>query len=141
MLTRIVLTTTLLFSVGPSRAQKTKTAWIWPDPLLGTWANDPDYDPVRVIIKRAGQGVTVDLGWRGNPAVTWSGPQTATLFSEDAWSPKAVAFRARYQGISGPVMVTGRIRGGALEVEVFSEDTDGLGLYNNLVTAKMKKSD
>lgn len=116
-------------------------AWIWPDPLLGTWANFPDYDPVRLIIKRAGQGVTVDLGWRGNPAVSWSGPQTATLFSNDAWSPKAVAFRAQYKGSSGPVMVTGRIREGALEVEVFSEDTDGLGLYNNLLTSKMKKSD
>jgi hypothetical protein len=107
------------------------------DPLLGTWANGNESNPASVIIKQAGKGLTVDVGMHAASGVYWSGPQAATLFSGEADSPTAVAFRVQYKDKLGLSMVVGHVRGDILEVDVFREFTDGSKRFNYHLKANL----
>ncbi len=110
------------------------------DPLPGTWANTDGSNPVSVIIKPAGKGLTVDVGMNSGSGVYWSGPQAATLYSGAADSPTTVAFRVQYKDKLGVSMVVGHLRADILEIDVFREFTDGSGRYNYHLKANLTMS-
>jgi len=141
--TKIVLAVLLLTSVYPSNARGARAGTIWPNPLLGTWANvDADRRGLlTVTIKASNGGVTVDAAERaGSPAsASYSGPVPATLYSESVESPKAVAFHAQYKDSLTRRTIVGQIRGQYLEVQFFTEWTDGSGRYDYHLAARMAK--
>jgi hypothetical protein len=141
--TKIVLVVLLLTGIHPSTARGARAGTIWPNPLLGTWANvDADRGGLlTVIIKASNGGVTVDVAepTGHHASAYYSGPVPATLYSESVESPKAVAFRAPYKDSLVRTTTVGQIRGQYLEVQLFTEWTDGSERYDYHQAARMAK--
>ncbi|MGP0075723.1 MAG: hypothetical protein ACLPWF_27725 [Bryobacteraceae bacterium] len=111
-------------------------ALISPSPLIGIWTNTDKTtnDIVKIVIAASGTGISVDVFGACVPTPCVWGKVPAISYAETVSSIPAVAFSAQYKFSFAQVIVVGHLNGKYLEVETFTEFTDGSG-RSNLYTA------
>jgi hypothetical protein len=116
-------------------------AIVSPAPLLGTWTNTDKAtkDLVKVIIAASGSGISVDAFGACVPTPCVWGPVPGIAYAANVSSSPAVAFSAQYKFSFALVIVVGHLQGKYLEVETFTEFTDGSGRSNIYTTDQMVK--
>jgi hypothetical protein len=136
--------TTLQLQVkAPSHtpAPGAKPAVISSAPLLGTWTNTnkATNDLEKIVITAAGTGISVQAFGACQPTPCSWGTVPGFIYAANVSSSKLVAFCADYRFGFAAVTVLGHLQGQYLEVEVFTEFTDGSGRSNLYTTDQMVK--
>jgi hypothetical protein len=118
-----------------------RPAVIAPAPLIGTWVNTnkATNDLEKIIITAAGGGITVQVFGACKPTPCPWGSVPGFIYAANVSSNKVVAFCADYRFGFGAATVLGHLQGQYLEVEVFTEFTDGSGRSNLYTTDQMVK--
>ncbi len=110
-------------------------------PLLGTW-NNTDHstnDVVKIIIASSGAGISVEVFGACVPTPCVWGSVPGIAYAVNVSSSPAVGFSAQYKFSFAQVIVVGHLQGKFLEVECFTEFTDGSGRSNIRTTDQMVK--
>jgi len=112
-----------------------------PAGLIGTWTNvdKATRDLVKIIIAASGTGITVEVFGACVPSPCVWGSVAGFAYAANVSSTPAVAFSAQYKFSFAQVIVVGRLNGTQLEVETFTEFTDGSGRSNLYTTDQMVK--
>jgi len=116
-------------------------AVVSPAPLLGTWTNTntATRDIVRIIIAASGSNISVDVFGACVPTPCNWGSAPGIAYAPNVSSSPAVAFSAQYRFSFAQVIVVGRLQGKYLELETFTDFTDGSGRSNLYTTDQMTK--
>ncbi len=111
-------------------------------PLLGTWTNTntATNDLVEIIIAASGTGISVQVFGACVPTPCVWGSMPGIAYAASVSSSPAVAFSAQYKFSFAQVSVVGHLQGKYLEVETFTEFTDGSGRSNLYTTDQMVKA-
>jgi hypothetical protein len=111
-------------------------AAISPSLLIGTWTNTDKTtnDIVKIVIAASGTGISVDVFGACVPTPCVWGSVPAITYAATVSSVPAVAFSAQYKFSFSHVIVVGHLHGKYLELETFTQFTDGSG-RSNLYTA------
>jgi hypothetical protein len=129
---------------APSHIAETGAATalvVSPATLLGTWTNTDSAtrDLVKIIIAASGTGITVEAFGACVPTPCVWGAVPGFAYAANVSSTPAVAFSAQYKFSFAQVIVVGRLNGKHLQVETFTEFTDGSGRSNLYTTDQMVK--
>ncbi len=118
-----------------------KPAVISPAPLLGTWinTNKTTNDLAKIVIEAAGNSISVQVFGACQPSPCAWGTVPGFIYAANVSSSQLVAFCADYRFGFAAVTVLGHLQGKYLEVEVFTEFTDGSGRSNLYTTDQMAK--
>jgi hypothetical protein len=141
--TKIVFAVIVLIGVNSASGGRGSVATIWPDPLLGTWTNRNPAGSgtvMQLVISRdsrSGTGTSVIGSGACAPPCGIALSAPATLYSAGVSSPAAVAFKAQEKLSDRTVTAVGYLKGQVLEVETFTEFTDGSGRYSFHMTDQM----
>jgi len=105
-------------------------------PLLGTWKNinKATRDLVEIVISGAASSISVHVFGACSPTPCDWGSVSGLAYAANVSSPTAIAFSAQYTFSFSKVIVVGHLKGHHLEVETFTQFTDGSG-RSNLYTA------
>lgn len=116
-------------------------AIVMPSALVGTWTNTnpATNDLVKVMIAAAGSGISVEVFGACVPTPCVWGSMPGIAYAASVSSSPAVAFSAQYKFSFAQVIVVGHLQGKFLEVEVFTQFTDGSGRSNLYTTDQMVK--
>jgi len=116
-------------------------AIVSPAALVGTWTNTDSAtrDIVKIIIAAAGAGITVDAFGACTPSPCVWGSVQGIAYAANVSSTPSVAFSAQYTFSFAQVIVTGHLNGKFLDLETFTEFTDGSGRSNLYTSDKMEK--
>ena len=116
-------------------------AVVSPATLVGTWnnTNKATNDIVKIIIAAAGSNITVQAFGACVPSPCVWGSVPGFAYATNVSSSPAVAFTAQYKFSFAQVTVVGHLQGSFLEVESFTEFTDGSGRSNLYTTDQMAK--
>jgi hypothetical protein len=116
-------------------------AIVSPATLVGTWnnTNHATNDIVKIIIAAHGSNITVQAFGACTPSPCVWGSVPGFAYAANVSSSPAVAFSAQYTFSFSKVILTGRLQGKFLEVESFTEFTDGSGRSNLYTTDQMAK--
>jgi len=118
-----------------------KPAVVSPVALVGTW-NNTDHatrDIVKIVIAAAGTNLTVDVFGACTPSPCVWGTVPGFAYADNVSSTPSVAFTAQYTFSFAKVIVTGHLDGKYLDLESFTEFTDGSGRSNLYTTDRMAK--
>ena len=112
-----------------------------PAPLIGTWTNTnkATTDLVKIVISASGSGISVAAFGACSPSPCVWGSVPGIAYAASVSSTPAVAFSAQYKFSFAQVIVVGHLQGQFLEVETFTEFTDGSGRSNLYTTDQMVK--
>jgi hypothetical protein len=141
----VTLMALALIAIRPSTtasAQGRRAAEISAEPLLGTWVNaDPATRGIvkLVLAPSAGGGVSV-AGFGAchpRPCVWTVAP--AVVYAPTVKSATAVGFTAQIKNKFGTDILAAHLQGQNLEVELFTEFTDGSGRSNRIAVSKMTR--
>jgi len=116
-------------------------AVVTPAALVGTW-NNTDHatrDIVKIVIAAAGSNITVDVFGACVPSPCVWGTVPGFAYASNVSTTPAVAFTALYTFSFAKVIVTGHLNGKYLDLETFTEFTDGSGRSNLYTTDQMAK--
>jgi hypothetical protein len=110
-------------------------------PLIGTWknTNHATNDIVEIIIAASGANISVQTFGACTPTPCDWGSAPGIAYSANVGSSQAVAFSANYKFSFANVTVTGHHAGKFLELQTFTEFTDGSGRSNMYTTDQMAK--
>ena len=116
-------------------------AVVTPAALVGTWHNtDPaTRDIVKIVIAAAGSNITADVFGACSPSPCVWGTVPGFAYAASVSSTPSVAFTAQYAFSFAKVIVTGHLNGKHLDLETFTEFTDGSGRSNLYTTDQMVK--
>jgi hypothetical protein len=116
-------------------------AVVSPATLIGTWnnTNKATNDIVKIIIAAAGSGISVQVFGACVPSPCVWGSVPGFAYAANVSSGAAVAFSAQYKFSFAQISVVGHLQGHHLEVETFTEFTDGSGRSNLYTTDQMAK--
>ncbi len=116
-------------------------AVVSPTTLVGTWSNTnhATNDIVKIIIAAAGSGITVQVFGACTPSPCVWGSVPGIAYASNVSASPAVGFTAQYKFSFAQVTVTGHLQGRDLELETFTEFTDGSGRSNIYTTDQMAK--
>jgi hypothetical protein len=116
-------------------------AVVSPATLVGTWnnTNKATNDIVKIIITAAGSAISVQVFGACVPSPCVWGSVPGFAYAANVSSGAAVAFSAQYKFSFAQVSVVGHLQGHHLEVETFTEFTDGSGRSNLYTTDQMAK--
>ena len=116
-------------------------AVVSPAPLLGTWHNTvpATKDLVKIIIAASGSGISVQAFGACTPSPCVWGTVPGIDYAASVSSSPAVAFSAHYTFSFAQVILVGHLQGKYLEVETFTQFTDGSGRSNLYTTDQMVK--
>ena len=112
-----------------------------PAALVGTW-NNTDHatrDIVKIVIAAAGSNITADVFGACSPSPCVWGTVPGFAYAANVGSTPSVAFTAQYTFSFAKVIVTGHLNGKFLDLETFTEFTDGSGRSNLYTTDQMAK--
>ena len=96
-------------------------------------------DIVKIIIAAAGSGISVQVFGACVPSPCVWGSVPGFAYAANVSSGAAVAFSAQYKFSFAQISVVGHLQGHHLEVETFTEFTDGSGRSNLYTTDQMAK--
>jgi hypothetical protein len=107
-------------------------AIVSPATLVGTWhnVNSATNDIVKIIVKASGSGISVEVFGACSPSPCVWGSEPAIAYAASVSSTPAVAFSAHYTFSFAKVIVVGHVQEKHLELETFTEFTDGSGRSN-----------
>ena len=110
-------------------------------PLIGTWVNTDSTtrDLVKIVIAARGAGITVDAFGACSPSPCVWGVVPGIAYAANVSSSPAVAFSAEYKFSFSHVIIVGFLQGKYLEVETYTQFTDGSGRSNIRYTDQMVK--
>ena len=116
-------------------------AMVSPTPLIGTWTNTnhATNDIVKIIIVASGTGIAVEAFGACVPTPCVWGSVPAIAYAANVSAVPAVAFTAQYKFSFSVVTLTGHLQGKFLDLEAFTEFTDGSGRSNIYTTDQMTK--
>jgi len=112
-----------------------------PAALVGTW-NNTDHatrDIVKIVIAAAGSNITADVFGACSPSPCVWGTVPGFAYAANVSSTPSVAFTAQYTFSFAKVIVTGHLNGKFLDLETFTEFTDGSGRSNLYTTDQMAR--
>jgi hypothetical protein len=111
-------------------------------PLIGTWKNiNPSTrDIVEVVIAASGSGISVNVYGACSPTPCNWGSVAGTAYAANVSSSPAVAFSAQYSFSFAQVLVVGTHAGKHLNVQTFTNFTDGSGRSNLHTADQLAKS-
>jgi|SRR5271163_3488182 len=129
---------------APSHIAETGAATalvVSPAALLGTWTNTDSAtrDLVKIIIASSGTGISVEAFGACVPTPCVWGTVPGFAYAANVSSTPAAAFSTQYKFSFAQVIVVGHLNGRHLEVETFTEFTDGSGRSNLYTTDQMVK--
>ncbi len=116
-------------------------AVVSPATLVGTWnnTNHATNDIVKIIIAAAGSNIKVEVFGACTPSPCVWGSVPGFAYAANVSSVPSVAFTAQYKFSFAQVTVTGHLQGKLLDLETFTEFTDGSGRSNLYTTDQMAK--
>jgi hypothetical protein len=116
-------------------------AVVSPAPLVGTWINTvkTTRDLVKIIIAASGSGISVQAFGACTPSPCVWGTVPGLDYAANVSASPAVAFTAHYTFSFAQVILVGHLQGKYLEVETFTQFTDGSGRSNLYTTDQMVK--
>jgi hypothetical protein len=123
-------------------APHTELVKVSPSQLLGTWTNTnhATNDIVKIIIAAAGAGITVEAFGACSPTPCVWGSVPGFAYAANVCSSPAIAFSAQYKFSFAQVTLVGYLQGRDLEVESYTEFTDGSGRSNFRSVDQMAKA-
>ena len=111
-----------------------------PNPLSGTWkAEKPNGSLVKLVVTGSDTGVTIQPFGSCHPTPCVWGSLPGIVYAANVQSSEAVAFSTQFHPGFANVIVVGNLRGQFLEVELFTEFTDGTSRRNYHSTVRMVK--
>lgn len=116
-------------------------AVVTPSTLVGTWhnTNPATNDIVKIIIASSGSAISVEVFGACVPSPCVWGSVPGIAYAANVSSDPAVAFTAQYKFSFANVLVTGHLDGKHLDLETFTQFTDGSGRSNLFTTDTMAK--
>ena len=116
-------------------------AVVSPTALVGTWTNTnhATNDIVKIIIAAAGSNIKVDVFGACTPTPCNWGSVPGFAYAANVGAVPAIAFTAQYKFSFAQVSVVGHLQGKLLDIETFTEFTDGSGRSNLYTTDQMTK--
>jgi hypothetical protein len=117
-------------------------AVVSPTSLMGTWVNTDSHtnDLVKIIITASGSAISAQVFGACEPTPCVWGSVPALAYAGNVSSTAAIAFSAEYKFGFAEVIVVGHLSGKFLDVETFTQFTDGSGRSNLYTTDQMVKT-
>ena len=110
-------------------------------PLLGIWKNidKSTRDLVEIVISGSASSPSVQVYGACSPTPCDWGSVTGIAYAANVSAPEGIAFSALYNFSFSKVIVVGHLKGRHLDVETFTEFTDGSGRSNLYTSDTMAK--
>jgi hypothetical protein len=111
-------------------------------PLIGTWknVNPATQDIVEVVIAGSGSSISVNVYGACSPTPCNWGTVAGAAYAASVSSSPAVAFSAQYSLSFAQVLVVGHHNGKHMNLQTFTNFTDGSGRSNLYTTDQLLKS-
>jgi hypothetical protein len=131
----------LLVCINTASSQQGRVAVISREPLLGTWINTDGttHGLKKLVISASSGGIAVQAFGACGGSLCDLGIVPGIAYGANVKANAAEALSAQYKKSWSTDTLVGRIKGQYLEMEVFTEFTDGSGRSNFHFTAQLMR--